>query len=198
MLSFLLFYDFGFCLRSFFRQWAQRLQLSQPVQPQLLCRIKARTAKNSAVPMAASSRMSQIFTAALRSRGSQRQPPTQSNTATAPVRQPTCRPVPAARRPPPPRRGVYSRLNTSSDPADSGDKMLPMVPPNRTSRVETTLSLAIKPLIRAVQMRQSPRPRGANSGTRMPDIRAKMLSAESDTILSCRSSFVGTIPPPWQ
>lgn len=105
VLSFLLFYDFGFCLRSFFRQWAQRLQLSQPVQPQFLCRIKARTARNSAVPMAASSRMSQIFTAALRSRGSQRQPPTQSNTATAPVRQPTCRPVPAARRPPPPRRG---------------------------------------------------------------------------------------------
>ena len=84
---------------------AQRLQLSQLVQPQLLRRIKARTAKNSAVPMAASSRMSQIFTAALRSRGTQRQPPTQSNTATAPVRQPTCRPVPAARRPPPPRRG---------------------------------------------------------------------------------------------
>lgn len=102
---FCFFYDFGFCLRSFFRQWAQRLQLSQPVQPQLLRRIKARTARNSAVPMAASSRMSQIFTAALRSRGSQRQPPTQSNTATAPVRQPTCRPVPAARRPPPPRRG---------------------------------------------------------------------------------------------
>ena len=67
--------------------------------------------------------------------------------------------------------------------------MLPMVPPNRTSRVETTLSLAIKPLIRAVQMRQSPSPRGANSGTRMPDIRAKMLSAESDTILSCRSKL---------
>lgn len=105
VLSFLLFYDFCFCLRSFFRQWAQRLQLSQPVQPQLLRRIKARTARNSAVPMAASSRMSQIFTAALRSRGSQRQPPTQSNTATAPARQPTCRPVPAARRPPPPRRG---------------------------------------------------------------------------------------------
>mgnify|MGYP003208938805 CR=1 FL=1 len=95
----------GVWLCSFFRQWAQRLQLSQPVQPQLLRRIKARTAKNSAVPMAASSRMSQIFTAALRSRGSQRQPPTQSNTATAPVRQPTCRPAPAARRPPPPRRG---------------------------------------------------------------------------------------------
>ena len=102
---FLFFYDFGFCLRSFFWQWAQWLQLSQPVQPQLLCRIKARTARNSAVPMAASSRMSQIFTAALRFRGTQRQPPTQSNTATAPVRQPTCRPVPAARRPPPPRRG---------------------------------------------------------------------------------------------
>lgn len=105
---FAFFYDFGFCLCSFFRQWAQRLQLSQPVQPQLLRRIKARTAKNSAVPMAASSRMSQIFTAALRSRGSQRQPPTQSNTATAPVRQPTCRPVPAARKPPPPRRGCIA------------------------------------------------------------------------------------------
>lgn len=36
---FCFFYDFGFCLCSFFRQWAQRLQLSQPVQP--LDKVKA-------------------------------------------------------------------------------------------------------------------------------------------------------------
>ena len=40
---------------------------------------------------------------------------------------------------------------------------------------ETTLSLARKPLISEVQIRQSPRPMGASRGASQPAIRARML-----------------------
>ena len=83
--------------------------------------------------------------------------------------------------------GVYSRLNTSREAAASGERMLPMAPPSSTSSVETTLSLAMKPLMSAVQMRQSPSPSGANSGTSTPAAMARMLSDWSDTMFRCRS-----------
>ena len=57
----------------------------------------------------------------------------------------------------------------------------PTLPPNSTPSVDATLSLAIKPLISAVQMRQSPIPSGRKSGTRHPAIPARMLSPESLT-----------------
>ena len=85
--------------------------------------------------------------------------------------------------------GVYSRLNTSRDAAASGDSRVAMLPPNSTSSVATTLSLAMKPLRSAVQMRQSPRPSGANSGTSTPATMASILSAESDTMFRCRSKL---------
>ena len=62
------------------------------------------------------------------------------------------------------------------------------VPPRSTDRVETTLSLAIKPAIRDVEILQSPNPSGANIGAMNPAITASMLSWESLTILSLKSN----------
>ena len=53
----------------------------------------------------------------------------------------------------------------------------------KISSVEITLSFAITPLIRDVQIRQSPSPNGANNGTNPFEISASMLSFESFTIL---------------
>ena len=52
--------------------------------------------------------------------------------------------------------------------------------------METTLSLAIKPAIRATQILQSANPRGFRSGVRTPATAASMLSLESDTMFSRR------------
>ena len=43
-------------------------------------------------------------------------------------------------------------------------------------RVDTTLSFAIKPVISAVDTRQSPKPSGANNGAMPLAIQARMLS----------------------
>ena len=50
-----------------------------------------------------------------------------------------------------------------------------------TSRVETTLSLARKPLMRDVTILQSPRPTGFIIGETQPAITARMLAEESST-----------------
>ena len=75
-------------------------------------------------------------------------------------------------------QGVYSRQNTSRGAACAGVKAAyrAAVEPKRISRVDTTLSLAIKPVMRAVDTRQSAKPRGANSGAMSPAICARMLS----------------------
>ena len=73
-------------------------------------------------------------------------------------------------------QGVYSRLNTSNDAAASGVSTVAMLLPNNTSRVATTLSFAMNPLIREVQIRQSPRPSGRNSGTSRPDTVCRILN----------------------
>ena len=75
-------------------------------------------------------------------------------------------------------QGVYSRQNTSRGAACAGVKAADRaaVEPKRISRVDNTLSLAIKPVMRAVDTRQSAKPRGANSGAISPAICARMLS----------------------
>ena len=56
-------------------------------------------------------------------------------------------------------------------------------PPSSTVSVETTLSLAVKPVISAVEARQSPKPSGAKTGAiRLPSIASRLLSAEAATL----------------
>ena len=54
--------------------------------------------------------------------------------------------------------------------------------PKRTIKDDTTLSLAMNPEIRAVQILQSPRPRGAMMGAIQPATMARMLSFSSVTM----------------
>ena len=85
--------------------------------------------------------------------------------------------------------GVYNKLNTSKEAAARGDNAEAIPPPNKTYNVDTTLSFAIKPLIKEVQIRQSPNPNGWKTGTKNPDTAAKILFAESSTIFKCRSKL---------
>ena len=57
------------------------------------------------------------------------------------------------------------------------------------SMTETTLSFAMKPLIREVTMRQSPRPTGRMTGTSSPETAARMLSWEFSTRLKLKSKL---------
>lgn len=86
-------------------------------------------------------------------------------------------------------QGVYSRLNTSNVAAANGVSTVAMLSPNNTSRVATTLSFAMNPLIREVQIRQSPNPSGRNTGTNRPDSIASILLAEFSTRFSFRSKL---------
>ena len=55
-------------------------------------------------------------------------------------------------------------------------------PPNKTVSVDTTLSLAVNPVISAVETFQSPKPSGANKGANIPPNNAsKLSSAEAAT-----------------
>lgn len=60
--------------------------------------------------------------------------------------------------------------------------------PNNTDKVETTLSFAINPAIKDVQIRQSPKPSGAKTGAIKPATAARMLFWESETIAKCKSN----------
>lgn len=94
--------------------------------------------------------------------------------------------MPAAHPPPSSRRmdataamhGVYRRQNTSSAYADKGEikAVIAASLSSRTESVETTLSFAIKPAIRAVTILQSPNPSGANTGAINPAIAARILA----------------------
>lgn len=88
-------------------------------------------------------------------------------------------------------QGVYSRQNTSRGAACAGVRaaVRAAVEPKRTSSEDTTLSLAIKPVMRAVEMRQSAKPSGANSGAISPAMRARMLACGSAVSRSCKSKF---------
>ena len=73
-------------------------------------------------------------------------------------------------------QGVYSRQNTNSGAAAPTVSSEVMPSPTSTVRVETTLSLAIKPVISAVEIRQSPKPRGLKMGAIQLATRARILS----------------------
>ena len=86
--------------------------------------------------------------------------------------------------------GVYNSENTRNTNALSfvnNTGSLLTSPPSKTVSVLTTLSFAIKPVINAVDTRQSLIPRGLNTGTRrLPSI-ASRLSEESATRFSLES-----------
>lgn len=88
-------------------------------------------------------------------------------------------------------QGVYSRQKTKRLPAASGVRAAIRLPavPKSTFRVETTLSFAIKPVIRAVEIRQSPSPRGLSTGAMHPATVASMLFWESSTRFMPKSKF---------
>ena len=62
-------------------------------------------------------------------------------------------------------------------------------PPSSRVSVETTLSLAVKPVSRAVEALQSPKPSGANIGATNPPSRASRLSSGDSTMFSRTSKF---------
>ena len=85
--------------------------------------------------------------------------------------------------------GVYSKQNTRNEAADNGVSILPIpAPPTSTFSVETTLSFAIKPAMRAVDILQSPNPRGAKIGAINPAIIASMLVLEPLTTFNPKSN----------
>ena len=86
-------------------------------------------------------------------------------------------------------QGVYSRQNTSREAAPSGERTEERASADgsSTESVATTLSFAIKPVIRAVDTRQSPNPSGVKMGAIRPATPARMLCCESVTRCSCRS-----------
>ena len=88
-------------------------------------------------------------------------------------------------------QGVYSRQNTSRGAACAGVRAADSTAsePKRMSSEDTTLSFAIKPVMRAVEMRQSAKPKGPNSGAMSPAMRARMLACGSAVSRSCRSKF---------
>jgi len=84
-------------------------------------------------------------------------------------------------------QGVYRRVNTKNTTAVKGVNSVPSretSPPSSTVRVETTLSLAVKPVMRAVDTRQSPKPRGPNTGAASPPMMASRLSSAVTATLS--------------
>ena len=88
-------------------------------------------------------------------------------------------------------QGVYSRVNARKLAAVAGENSVPRAAagtsapdPVRTPRVEMTDSLAIKPVIRAVETRQSPKPRGASRGEIHAPTAAKRLWELSATKFS--------------
>ena len=68
-------------------------------------------------------------------------------------------------------QGVYNNENTKNTKAVSGVNIpfnACVVPPKSTVNVLTTLSFAVNPVIRAVEIRQSSKPKGANTGAIKP------------------------------
>ena len=73
-------------------------------------------------------------------------------------------------------QGVYSRLNTSKDAAANGVSTVAILLPNNTSRVATTLSFAINPLIKDVAIRLN----GQHQGQWQEQDQHLFLSQEQD------------------
>ncbi len=89
-------------------------------------------------------------------------------------------------------QGMYSRVKVRKEKADKGVNNCPSrvvrpassPAPTRMARVLTTASLAVRPVIRAVEAIQLPKPRGANRGATKPPMAASILSELSATMLS--------------
>ena len=81
--------------------------------------------------------------------------------------------------------GVYKRQNARRQIPANGDRVLTRASgvPKSMVMVDTTLSFAIKPVMSAVEIRQSPKPRGTKTGAINPAIDARILSLESATRL---------------
>lgn len=77
-------------------------------------------------------------------------------------------------------QGVYSNVNTRNTIAVNGvnnTERADISPPSKTVSVETTLSFAVKPVINAVEIRQSPKPSGTNNGAKSPPSFASRLAS---------------------
>ena len=85
-------------------------------------------------------------------------------------------------------QGVYSSVNTRNANAVSGVSSVFRLStfPVNTVRVLMTLSLAMNPVINAVDIRQSLIPNGAKTGEKSPPSAARMLPAVSVTGLCPR------------
>ncbi len=91
-------------------------------------------------------------------------------------------------------QGVYSKQNTSRQTAPKGVSIAykALLSGISTDRVETTLSFASIPVMRAVDIRQSPKPRGRKMGAIQPATRASMLFWESATMRNFGSKVCKT------
>ncbi len=86
---------------------------------------------------------------------------------------------------------VYNNVNIKKTNAVKGVNKVDKVevfPPNNTVNVLTTLSFAINPVIKAVDILQSPKPNGINKGDIKPPSIANKLNLESLTTLSLASN----------
>ena len=83
-------------------------------------------------------------------------------------------------------QGVYSRLNTTNGMAV---RVVTTLTASSTSRVITTLSLAMKPLTRAVTTCQLSSPMGRKMGAMTPAIEASMLPTPFSTTRKWKSNF---------
>lgn len=88
-------------------------------------------------------------------------------------------------------QGVYNNVNIKKTNAVKGVNKVEsadVFPPNNTVNVLTTLSLAVNPVIKAVDILQSPKPNGVNKGDIKPPSIANKLNLESLTTLSLVSN----------
>ena len=79
-----------------------------------------------------------------------------------------------------------AEIGVKISPSINSREAVPEAPAN-TAIVLTTASLAVKPVIRAVAARQSPKPKGAKRGAAALPIRASMLSSLLETMLKPKS-----------
>ena len=87
-------------------------------------------------------------------------------------------------------QGVYNSVkikNTNAVKGVNNVDSAEVFPPNKTVNVLTTLSFAVKPVINAVDILQSPKPRGVNKGDINPPIDANKLNLESLTTFNFES-----------
>lgn len=92
--------------------------------------------------------------------------------------------------------GVYNKVNIKNDAALAVVNKLPKtvgkavdVVFNKTVSVDTTASLAVKPVINAVAARQSPKPSGAKTGAITRPTLASILNELSSTTFNLASKL---------